>query len=55
VAIARFVGRERASPKLMVLLPHKSKSYQCFWMIALPTIEDIRHFQFSTLRKATPA
>lgn len=27
VAIARFVGRERSSPKLVVLLPHKSKTY----------------------------
>ncbi|CAD8182140.1 unnamed protein product [Paramecium octaurelia] len=54
VAIARFVGREKSSPKLMVLLPHKSKSYQCFWMISLPTSEDIRHFQFSALRKSTP-
>ncbi|CAD8123928.1 unnamed protein product [Paramecium sonneborni] len=54
VAIARFVGREKGSPKMVVLLPHKSKSYQCFWMITLPTSEDIRHFQFSALRKSTP-
>ncbi|CAD8207171.1 unnamed protein product [Paramecium pentaurelia] len=54
VAIARFVGREKGSPKLVVLLPHKSKSYSCFWMISLPTTEDIRHFQFAALRKSTP-
>lgn len=44
VALARFVGREKGSPKLVVLLPHKSKSYECFWMVTLPTVEDIRNF-----------
>jgi len=26
VAIARFVGREKTAPKLIMLLPHKSKN-----------------------------
>lgn len=44
VGVARFVGREKGSPKLVVLLPHKNEDYECFWMIALPTTEDIRNF-----------
>ncbi|CAD8095017.1 unnamed protein product [Paramecium primaurelia] len=54
VAIARFVGREKTAPKLIMLLPHKSKNSQCFWMISLPTTEDIRHFQFAALKRSTP-
>lgn len=44
VALARFVGRDKGSPKLVVLLPHKNDDYECFWMIQLPTVEDIRNF-----------
>ncbi len=44
VALARFVGREGGSPKLMVLIPHKNENYECFWMVTLPTVEDIRNF-----------
>lgn len=43
-AVARFVGRDKGSPKLVVLLPHKNENYECFWMIGLPTVEDIRNF-----------
>jgi ATP-dependent DNA helicase 2 subunit 2 len=44
VGLARFVGRVNGAPKLMVLIPHKNDEYECFWMIALPTVEDIRNF-----------
>ncbi|CAD8205719.1 unnamed protein product [Paramecium pentaurelia] len=54
VVIARFVGRQKTAPKLIMLLPHKSKNSQCFWMISLPTTEDIRHFQFATLKRSAP-
>lgn len=54
VALARFVGRDKGAPRLMVLLPHKNENYECFWMVALPTVEDIRNFQFSSLKRSTP-
>ena len=33
VALARFVGRDKGWPKLVVLLPHKNDNYECFWMM----------------------
>eukprot|EP00742_Colponemidia_sp_Colp-10_P004962 GILJ01005302.1.p1 GENE.GILJ01005302.1~~GILJ01005302.1.p1 ORF type:complete len:723 (-),score=144.13 GILJ01005302.1:98-2182(-) len=49
VAIARFVARARASPKLVMLFPHISARYECLFVSALPFAEDIRDYTFSAL------
>ena len=55
LALARFVGRDKGSPKLIILIPHKTAEYECFWMMTVPTVEDIRHFQFTSLKQSTAA
>ena len=49
VVVARFVYRQNADPKLVVLTPHQSKRGPVFYLNVLPTVEDIRDFQFSSL------
>ena len=49
VLIARFVYRQNSDPKLVVLTPHQSKRGPVFYLNVLPTVEDIRDFQFSSL------
>jgi len=49
VIIARFVFRNNATPKLVVLTPHISKKGPIFYLNVLPTVEEIRDFQFESL------
>lgn len=49
VIIARFVFRNNSTPKLVVLTPHLSKKGPIFYLNILPTVEEIRDFQFESL------
>ena len=53
VMIAKFVSRKNAAPKLAVLYPHVTKNYECLYMNYLPTIEDLRDYQFASLKEST--
>jgi ATP-dependent DNA helicase 2 subunit 2 len=55
-AIARYIPRNLkngVSPKLMLLIPHRSAKGECFYMTQLPTAEDIRDYQFTSLKEST--
>jgi ATP-dependent DNA helicase 2 subunit 2 len=53
VLICRYVYRENADPKLVVLSPHMSKRGAVLYLNTLPTVEDIRDFQFESLTEST--
>lgn len=53
VLIARYVYRQNADPKLVVLTPHMSKRGPVFYLNTLPTIEDIRDYQFDSLKECS--
>ena len=53
VIIARYVYRNNSQPKLVVLTPHMSKKGPMFYLNVLPTVEEIRDFQFDSLPEAT--
>ena len=53
VIIARYVFRNNAQPKLVVLTPHMSKKGPVFYLNVLPTAEEIRDFQFESLPEAS--
>lgn len=53
VAIARFVARKNAAPKIMALIPHtpkKGENYYAFWAQQLPFEEDLRSYEFAPLK-----
>lgn len=53
VAIARFVARKNAAPKIMALIPHspeKGDNYYAFWAQQLPFEEDLRNYEFAPLK-----
>ena len=55
-AIARYVPRNNkngVSPKLVVLMPYRTAERELFYLIELPTAEDIREYPFNGLKKAT--
>lgn len=52
VAIARFVARKNAAPKIVALIPHipeKGDNYYAFWAQQLPFEEDLRSYEFAPL------
>ena len=53
VIIARYVYRTNSDPKLVVLIPHLAKKGPVFYLNTLPTIEDIRDYQFESLTNCT--
>ena len=53
VIIARYVPRNNSQPKLVVLTPHMSKKGPMFYLNILPTVEEIRDFQFDSLPEAS--
>ena len=53
VIIARYVPRNNAQPKLAVLTPHLSKKGPMFYLNILPTVEEIRDFQFDSLPESS--
>ena len=55
VAIVKFCPRNKQAAKLVVLTPKISQKTVCFWLNYLPTLEDIREYDFAPLREATDA
>ena len=55
VMIAKWVSRKNAAPKLVVLHPHQEPKFECLYMNILPTVEDIRDYQFGSLVQSTEA
>ena len=53
VMICRYVYRENAEPKLVVLSPHIGSKGAVLYLNTLPTIEDIRDYQFESLKECT--
>ena len=53
VIIARYVYRNNSQPKLVVLTPHMSKKGPVFYLNVLPTVEEIRDFQFDSLPESS--
>ncbi|TMW56844.1 hypothetical protein Poli38472_006854 [Pythium oligandrum] len=59
VAVARFVARKNAAPKIIALIPHAptpADNYYCLWGQQLPYEEDVRTYEFAPLKtkKHTP-
>ncbi|KAF1323366.1 Atp-dependent dna helicase, partial [Globisporangium splendens] len=53
VAIARFVARKNAAPKIVALIPHSpggADNYYAFWSQQLPYEEDLRNYEFAPLK-----
>jgi len=55
VMIAKWVSRKNSAPKLVVLHPYHTPKFECLYMNVLPTVEDIRDYQFGSLVESTPA
>lgn len=60
VAIARFVARKNAAPKIVALVPHAPSggtNYYCLWSQVLPYEEDLRSYEFAPLKgkQCTPS
>lgn len=53
VLIARYVARSNAEPKLVVLSPHVGKKGAVLYLNTLPTVEDLRDYQFESLKECT--
>lgn len=49
VGVVRYVWRNNAQPKLMVLVPHIKAEYECLMMFQLPYMEDVRQYTFNSL------
>jgi hypothetical protein len=55
-AVARHVSRNAKKgvhPKLVVLIPYRSAEREMFYLIELPTVEDVRDYPFNSLKKST--
>lgn len=55
-AIARYVSRNLkngVSPKMVVLIPNRTAEREMFYLIELPTVEDVRDYPFNPLKKST--
>lgn len=55
-AIGRYVPRNNkngVTPKLVVLMPYRTPERELFYLIELPTAEDIREYPFNGLKTAT--
>ena len=54
VLICRFVAKQKSRPKLVVLHPHIGTHGPVLYSNQLPTIEDIRDYQFDSLQQCRP-
>ncbi len=55
-ALARYIPRKSkkgVSPKLVVLIPYRSREREMFYLLELPTNEGVRDYPFNTLREST--
>ena len=55
VMIAKWASRKNCAPKLVVLHPYHTPKFEWLYMNVLPTVEDIRDYQFGSLVESTPA
>jgi ATP-dependent DNA helicase 2 subunit 2 len=53
VLICRYVSRDNSEPKLVVLSPYMTKRGAVLYLNTLPTVEDIRDFQFESLTECS--
>ena len=54
--LARYVPRNSKNggvPKMVVLIPYRSTERQMFYLIDLPTVEDVRDYPFNPLKQST--
>ena len=55
-AIARYVSRNSkngVNPRMVVLIPHRTAEREMFYLVELPTVEDVRDYPFNSLKKST--
>lgn len=55
-AVGRFVARNCKNgvvPKMMVLIPYRSTEREMFYMIELPTVEDVRDYPYNSLKQSS--
>jgi len=53
VMICRYVYRENSDPKLIILSPKLGKKGAILYLNTLPSVEDIRDYQFESLKECT--
>ena len=54
--LARYVPRNSKNgvlPKMVVLIPYRSAEREMFYLVELPTVEDVRQYPFNPLRQST--
>jgi len=54
--LARYVPRNCKNgvvPKMVVLIPYRSAEREMFYLIDLPTVEDVRDYPFNPLKQST--
>ena len=53
VMLVKWIARKNATPHLAVLTPYVGSSYECMWLNILPTVEEIRDYQFPSMKEST--
>lgn len=54
--LARYVPRNCKNgviPKMVVLIPYRSTEREMFYLIELPTVEDVRQYPFNSLKQSS--
>ena len=54
--LARYVPRNSKAgviPKMMLLIPYRSAEREMFYLVELPTVEDVRQYPFNSLKQST--
>ena len=55
-ALARYVPRNSkngVNPRLVVLMPFRTKETEGMYLVDLPTIEDVRDYPFNSMKPST--
>jgi ATP-dependent DNA helicase 2 subunit 2 len=48
-AVARYIGRDGADPKMVVLAPSNVGDIDCLLMVRMPFADDVRKYTFASL------
>lgn len=54
--LARYIPRNSkngVTPKMVVLIPYRSTEREMFYLVEMPTTEDVRQYPFNPLRQST--
>lgn len=54
--LARYVPRNCKNgvvPKMVVLIPYRSAEREMFYLVDLPTVEDVRDYPFNSLKQSS--